>query len=158
MFFFSYLITQTSFVFTHIRTRRHKKKKKKKRRRLAAEHGQQTRKKKDQEKKEMKTDHTVTTTTTATKDKKKKEKESNGRAHTHTHAHHHQNGTRDEVKKRRDRQKKTAHKRETWWLNNEQKIHTNSLIQARRLRETRRKTGEGKKKQTNKQLISCLIS
>jgi hypothetical protein len=106
----------------------------------------------------MKTDHTVTTTT-ATKDKKN-ERERERRSCTHTHAHqhqHHQNGTRDEVKKRKERErqtKKTAHKRETWWLNNEQKIHTNFLIQVRRSRETKRKKmGKARKKerkQTNK--------
>lgn len=46
--------------------------------------------------------------------KKKRERESDDHAHTHTHAHI-KNGTRDEV-------------REKWWLNNEQKIHKNSLI------------------------------
>jgi hypothetical protein len=65
------------------------------------------------------------------------------------------------VKKRRERErqtKKTAHKRETWWLNNEQKIHTNSLIQARRSRATRRKNwGRQEKKNKNKQMIGWLL-
>lgn len=83
--------------------------------------------------------------------------------HTHKHAHqHHQNGTRDEVKKKRgerERQtQKTAHEREIWWLNNEQKIHTNILIQVRRSRETRRKKKMGKaKEKTNKQMIGCFV-
>jgi hypothetical protein len=87
-------------------------------------------------------------------------RENDSHAHTHTHtsastsSKWHSRRSEKERKKERetDRQKKTAHKRETWWLNNEQKIHTNSLIQARRSRETKgRKTGEGKKrKQTNK--------
>ncbi len=96
--FFSYLTTQTSFVFTHIRTKRHTKKegKKKKAAGCLARPTNKKKKEKDQEKKEMKTDHTVTTTT-ATKDEKKKERATI--MHTHTHAHI-KNGTRDEVREK----------------------------------------------------------
>jgi hypothetical protein len=113
--FFSYLTTQTSFVFTHIRTKRHTKNEKKTKAAGFLARPKSNKKRKIKKKKEMKTDHTVATTTTATKDKK--ERESDGHAHTHTRAHqhqHHQNGTRDEVKKRRarERQTKKRHTRE----------------------------------------------
>ncbi len=49
---------------------------------------------------------------TTTAKKRERERRSCTRTHTHTHI---KNGTRDEV-------------REKWWLNNEQKIHKNSLI------------------------------
>jgi hypothetical protein len=51
--------------------------------------------------------------------------------HTHTHTHQ-KNGTRDEV-------------REKWWLNNEQKFHKNSLVEARRSRGRRKKKEEGER-------------
>lgn len=76
--------------------------------------------------------------------------------HTHTHTHI-KNGTRDEV-------------REKWWLNNEQKLHKNSLIQARRSRknereretqkksERERETGKGKKKKKKETKDSAVLS
>jgi hypothetical protein len=104
----------------------------------------------------MKTDHTVTTTT-ATKDEKKKERATIMHTHTQTRAStsskwHSRRSEKKEGRERERQTQKTAHEREIWWLNNEQKIHTNFLIQVRRSRETRRKkNGEGKRKnkQTN---------
>lgn len=87
-----------------------------------------------------------------------------GQARTHTHspthtkhrntrAHQHQNGTRDEVKKKQDgrnrQTSRTAHKRELCWLNNEQDLRKNSLIQARGSREikTKQKNELGRQEQ-----------
>lgn len=69
-------------------------------------------------------------TTTAREKRRRRERRSCTRKHTHTS----KNGTRDEV-------------REKWWLNNEQKFHKNSLVEARR---------KGEKGKTN-QRFRCFI-
>ncbi len=97
--------------------------------------------------------------------KRKRERERRSCSQTHTHTHTHTLisiniikmalETKWEKRGKETDKEVTAHKRETWWLNNEQKIHTNSLVQARRSRETRRKRwGKARKnKQTNNWLF-----
>jgi hypothetical protein len=155
---------QTPFVFTHIRTKRHTKKKKKKKAAGCLARPTNKKKKRCREKKRNEDRPNGDNNNNGNQGQKKK-RESNGHAHTHTHTHASTSSKwhsrRSEKGKERERvtDKKTAHKRETWWLNNEQKIHTNFLIQARRLRETRsKKVGKARENKTNKQLISCFIS
>lgn len=75
--FFSYRITQVSFVFTSIRTERHTQEKRKKREgdwlpSTANKTRREKKRKIKREERDMKINHTVTTTTTATKDEKRK--------------------------------------------------------------------------------------
>lgn len=101
----------------------------------------------------------------------KRERETDGHAHNHTtntHTHTRASASskwhsRRSEKRDRQTRRRTAHARGIWWLNNEQKIHANSPISARRSTENKqnkKKNWEGKRenKQTNKQMTSCFIS
>jgi hypothetical protein len=103
------------------------------------------------------------TTTTATKDKK--ERESDGHVHTHTHAHqhqHHQNGTRDEVKKKEDRQTKKNGTQERnlvveQWTKDPHKFSHSSQKIASNKKEKLGKAREKKQKQTNDWLVVASV-
>jgi hypothetical protein len=153
---FFFLSHHTDFVRLHSHTYKETHQKRRKKREdgwLPSTANKQEKKKDDEERKKRNEDRPYGDNNNNGSQGQKRKRATVMHTHTHSASKWHSRRSEKTKKERETDKKRHTRERETWWLNNEQKIHTNSLIQVRRSRETRwrKKNWEkAREKQTNK--------